>query len=79
MNPRIARCDVVEVSPEMNARAPRSEPRDLLPWADPYIARLLIKHRVDCALSEGPQPVENPRRAIQPHRDARHRFSPRAH
>jgi hypothetical protein len=29
-----------------------SEPRDLLPWADPYIARLLDKHRLEAALHD---------------------------
>ena len=41
-------CQVLEV-PDLDDTAPRDEgtwPRDLLPWADPYIASLMMKlHR----------------------------------
>ena len=42
------RCQVLEV-PDLDDTTPRDEgtwPRDLLPWADPYIASLMMKlHR----------------------------------
>ena len=34
-------CQVLEVSGIENWRPRQSRPRDLLPWADPYIARLI--------------------------------------
>jgi hypothetical protein len=34
-------------------------PSDLLPWADPYIARLLTKHRLQAALDDSLQFVED--------------------
>ncbi len=39
------RCQVLEV-PDLDDTTPRDEgtwPRDLLPWADPYIASLMMK------------------------------------
>lgn len=39
------RCQVLEV-PDLDDTSPRDEgtwPRDLLPWADPYIASLMMK------------------------------------
>ncbi|MFN0016627.1 MAG: hypothetical protein ACKVP0_00110 [Pirellulaceae bacterium] len=39
------RCQVLEV-PDLDDTSPRNEgtwPRDLLPWADPYIASLMMK------------------------------------
>jgi hypothetical protein len=30
----------------------RLAPPDLLPWADPYIARLLVRHRLQAALND---------------------------
>jgi hypothetical protein len=51
---RNAHCHVVEI-PVTAAGADGAnlaEPRDLLPWADPYIARLLTKHRLMGALSD---------------------------
>lgn len=54
MGLRHVRCQVVEI-PEPAADAVAgsfAEPRDLLPWADPYIARLLARHRSLGALSD---------------------------
>ena len=44
ISPRI-RCQVVEVpaAGHLESSAARATPRDLLPWADPYIAALLEK------------------------------------
>ena len=33
-------------------RQPAADHGDLLPWADPYIARLLAKHRLQAALDD---------------------------
>ncbi len=48
MNGPPIRCQVLEV-PDLDDVTPRNEgtwPRDLLPWADPYIASLMMKlHR----------------------------------
>ncbi|HUY33754.1 MAG TPA: hypothetical protein VMV69_13470 [Pirellulales bacterium] len=54
------RCTVVEVpvgsdgEPLMDIAA-----NDLLPWADPYIAKLLSKHRLQAALDDSMQFVED--------------------
>ena len=50
---RSVRCAVVEVPlvPPTDA-ADFSAAQDLLPWADPYIARLLEKHRLSEALED---------------------------
>ena len=47
-------CTVVEVDSDahlfpVDAKDP---PRDLLPWADPYISRLLTKYRLQAALED---------------------------
>jgi hypothetical protein len=49
---RIARCQVVEVPAEQVGSSARMESRDLLPWADPYIARLMIAHRLEVDMAE---------------------------
>lgn len=53
MRSRISRCDVVEIS-DGDAGAPdlAVEPKDLLPWADPYVAAVLCKHRLQAALDD---------------------------
>lgn len=53
MRSRISRCDVVEIS-EGGDGAPELavEPKDLLPWADPYVAAVLRKHRLQAALDD---------------------------
>lgn len=53
MRSRISRCDVVEI-PEGGDGAPELavEPKDLLPWADPYVAAVLRKHRLQAALDD---------------------------
>ena len=53
------RCTVVEI-PETSQGGPDdAPPRDLLPWADPYIARLLSMHRLQAALDDSLSFVEN--------------------
>ena len=51
---RNAHCTVIEIPlPAANSdQSSQPEPRTLLPWADPYIARLLAKHRLNAALSD---------------------------
>lgn len=51
MNKPNPRCVVVEI-PEASADGQQPPVRDLLPWADPYIAMLLTKHRLQSALDE---------------------------
>lgn len=53
MRSRISRCEVVEV-PVGAEGAPdlAVEPKDLLPWADPYVAAVLRKHRLQAALDD---------------------------
>jgi hypothetical protein len=42
---------VVEVPAQQEAGSPLAA-RDLLPWADPYIARLVLKHQLQVAREE---------------------------
>lgn len=51
---RNAHCTVIEITPPTadSDHGSHPEPRTLLPWADPYIARLLVKHRLNAALSD---------------------------
>lgn len=46
------RCTVVEIPDSSQGGPDDAPPRDLLPWADPYIARLLSKHRLQAALDD---------------------------
>lgn len=57
MSNRVVRCQVVEV-PADQTFGVRQPPRDLLPWADPYIARLLVHHRLECAMVEREEALE---------------------
>jgi hypothetical protein len=71
MRARNIRCTVVEVpeNTDMVRNDLTSLPRDLLPWADPYVAKLLAKHRLQSALNDsldylkgavhGPTPLAN--------------------
>lgn len=59
MSKRNGRVVVVEVSD--SADAARPVVRDLLPWADPYIARLLAKHRLQAALVDSLEHLETER------------------
>lgn len=53
MPTKISRCDVVEMPTVDPLAAGAGEgPRDLLPWADPYIAALLTKRRLQAALDD---------------------------
>ena len=53
------RCTVVEI-PEASQGGPDdAPPRDLLPWADPYIAKLMSKHRLQAALDDSLNFVES--------------------
>ncbi len=54
------RCTVVEI-PVGNDGDPDLDlpPSDLLPWADPYIAKLLTRHRLQAALDDSLQFVED--------------------
>lgn len=46
-------CVVVEVPAESASQEHRlDQPQDLLPWADPYIAQLLVKHQMQIAAEE---------------------------
>lgn len=49
---RKARCTVVEIPASSQGGPDDAPPRDLLPWADPYIARLLNMHRLQAALDD---------------------------
>ncbi len=73
MRSRISRCDVVEI-PEAAGGAPdlAIEPKDLLPWADPYVAAVLCKHRLQAALDDSLVFVqrESIDRAMPPHKPA---------
>lgn len=54
MRSSLARCSVVEIptASEVLRTGCQPGPRELLPWADPYIARLLAKHRLQAALDD---------------------------
>jgi hypothetical protein len=46
-------CVVVEVPTQGSSQEHRcDQPQDLLPWADPYIAQLLVKHQMQLAAEE---------------------------
>ncbi|HEX5447441.1 MAG TPA: hypothetical protein VFW87_26740 [Pirellulales bacterium] len=83
MRSRISRCDVVEIAEGAEGTPDLAvEPKDLLPWADPYVAAVLRKHRLQAALDDSlifvqresierdlipPKPVEDrPRRFVFP-------------
>ena len=59
MQTRVSRCVVVEV-PETSAGVPDlvSGPKDVLPWADPYIAALLTSRRLRAALDDSLRFIE---------------------
>ena len=54
-----ARCTVVEIPVSSQGGPDDAPPRDLLPWADPYIAQLLSKHRLQAALDDSLNFVES--------------------
>jgi hypothetical protein len=54
-----ARCTVVEIPDSSQGGPDDAPPRDLLPWADPYIAKLLSKHRLQAALDDSLNFVES--------------------
>jgi hypothetical protein len=60
MPSRVARCVVVEV-PETRPGVPdlNAGPRDVLPWADPYIAALLTNRRLQAALDDSLRFIEH--------------------
>ncbi|HVC97645.1 MAG TPA: hypothetical protein VND64_28495 [Pirellulales bacterium] len=60
MSTKRVRCTVVEV-PVGSDGEPQLDlaPNDLLPWADPYIAKLLSKHRLQAALDDSLHFVED--------------------
>lgn len=76
MRSRISRCDVVEI-PECERDTPdlAVEPKDLLPWADPYVAAVLHKHRLQAALDDSLVFVqrESIERAIPPQKPVEER------
>jgi hypothetical protein len=59
MPSRVARCVVVEV-PETCPGVPDllTGPKDVLPWADPYIAALLANRRLQAALDDSLRFIE---------------------
>ena len=60
MSPRVARCVVVEV-PETRPGATDflAGPKDVLPWADPYITALLTSRRLQAALDDSLRFIEH--------------------
>lgn len=60
MPSRVARCVVVEI-PEARPGVPdlRAGPKDILPWADPYIAALLTNRRLQAALDDSLRFIEH--------------------
>ena len=60
MQTRVSRCVVVEV-PETSPGVPDlvSGPKDVLPWADPYIAALLTNRRLRAALDDSLRFIEH--------------------
>jgi hypothetical protein len=60
MQSRVSRCVVVEV-PETSAGVPDvvTGPKDVLPWADPYIAALLTSRRLRAALDDSLKFIEH--------------------
>ena len=53
MRPRNVLCSVLEISDRgLGATGDDSAVRELPPWADPLVARLLAKHRLQAALSD---------------------------
>jgi hypothetical protein len=59
MASRKARCTVVEIPASSQGGPDDAPPRDLLPWADPYILRLLNLHRLQAALDDSISFVEH--------------------
>ena len=59
MQSRVTRCVVVEV-PETSPGVPdlAAGPKDVLPWADPYIAALLTSRRLQAALDDSLRFIE---------------------
>lgn len=59
MQSRVSRCVVVEV-PEASPGVPdlAAGPKDVLPWADPYIAALLTSRRLQAALDDSLRFIE---------------------
>lgn len=55
---RTTKCTVVEIPASSQGGPDDAPPRDLLPWADPYIALLLSKHRLQAALEDSISFVE---------------------
>ena len=60
MPSRVARCAVVEI-PEVRPGVPDllAGPKDVLPWADPYIAALLTNRRLQAALDDSLRFIEH--------------------
>lgn len=54
-----ARCTVIEIPVSSQGGPDDAPPRDLLPWADPYIAKLMSKHRLQAALDDSLNFVES--------------------
>lgn len=54
MRAKTVHCTVVEVDRDAHLVSGDTQepPRDLLPWADPYIARLLTEYRLQAALDD---------------------------
>ena len=59
MPSRVSRCVVVEI-PETSPGVPDVAvgPKDVLPWADPYIAALLTSRRLQAALDDSLRFIE---------------------
>lgn len=64
MRHRNVRCTVIEIPEE--ARGDRYVPREIVPWSDPYISRLLAKHRLEAALSDSLNYLHNDHSVVLP-------------
>ncbi|HQU46756.1 MAG TPA: hypothetical protein PK867_28390 [Pirellulales bacterium] len=64
MSSRVSRCVVVEV-PELSPGVPdlMAGPKDVLPWADPYVAALLTNRRLQAALDDSLRFIEREQEA----------------
>ena len=68
MASRNIHCTVVEVPASSQGGPDDAPPRDLLPWADPYIFRLLNMHRLQAALDDSLSFVESEAAGERPRR-----------
>ena len=58
-----------ELPNEIVAPPPRSLDEDLLPWADPYLTKLLAQHRLQAALNDSLVFIDGQRQTPSPRRE----------